>query len=92
MTATAVRSGKHGVKSSLLLAGLTAILASACATAPAAVPAAPTLAVRIESATSRPPFHRAFWSILMEEDDGRVLYAQNEGKLSIPASNRKLFA
>ena len=37
-------------------------------------------------------FHNAFWSILIEEDDGRVLYALNPDKLTIPASNRKLFA
>jgi D-alanyl-D-alanine carboxypeptidase len=46
----------------------------------------------IDSAIARPPFHRAFWSILVEDDAGRVLYALNEGKLTIPASNRKLFA
>ncbi|HEX6088267.1 MAG TPA: D-alanyl-D-alanine carboxypeptidase, partial [Thermoanaerobaculia bacterium] len=34
----------------------------------------------------------ALWSVLIEEDDGTVLYAQNAGKLMIPASNRKLFA
>jgi len=46
----------------------------------------------IDHAIERPPFHRAFWSILVEDDNGRVLYAHNEGKLTIPASNRKLFA
>jgi D-alanyl-D-alanine carboxypeptidase/D-alanyl-D-alanine-endopeptidase (penicillin-binding protein 4) len=39
-----------------------------------------------------PPFDRALWSILVEEDDGTVLYELNADKLMIPASNRKLFA
>jgi D-alanyl-D-alanine carboxypeptidase len=37
-------------------------------------------------------FKNAFWSILIEDHDGRVLYALNPDKLTIPASNRKLFA
>ena len=37
-------------------------------------------------------FEHALWSVLIEEDDGTVLYAQNADKLMIPASNRKLFA
>jgi serine-type D-Ala-D-Ala carboxypeptidase/endopeptidase (penicillin-binding protein 4) len=37
-----------------------------------------------------PPFHRAFWAVHVEEDDGTVLYSQNADKLMIPASNRKL--
>lgn len=65
----------------------------ACATAPSArVPRPPSLASSIDELTSRPPFHRAFWSILIEEDDGRVLYSRNAGKLTIPASNRKLYS
>jgi serine-type D-Ala-D-Ala carboxypeptidase/endopeptidase (penicillin-binding protein 4) len=39
-----------------------------------------------------PPFHRAFWAIHVEEDDGTVLYSLNADKLMIPASNRKLSA
>jgi D-alanyl-D-alanine carboxypeptidase len=38
------------------------------------------------------PFDNAFWSILLEEENGKVVYAQNADKLTIPASNRKLFA
>ena len=79
------------------LAGSLFFLTFACASAPtpAAVsppPPEPSLATRIDSAIARPPFHRAFWSIRIEEDDGRVLYARNDDKLTIPASNRKLFA
>jgi len=69
---------------------LISILFAACATAPPPPP--PTLATSIDAAIQRPPFHHAFWSILVEEDDGRVVYARNAGKLTIPASNRKLFA
>ncbi len=39
-----------------------------------------------------PPFHRAYWAVHVEEDDGTVLYSQNADKLMIPASNRKLSA
>ncbi len=63
-----------------------ALLLTSCATT-----SAPPLATNIDSAIHRPPFHHAFWSILVEEEDGRVLYARNADKLSIPASNRKLF-
>ncbi len=69
---------------------LLSILFAACATAPP--PSTPTLPASIDAAIDRPPFHHAFWSILVEEDDGRVLYARNADKLTIPASNRKLFA
>jgi D-alanyl-D-alanine carboxypeptidase/D-alanyl-D-alanine-endopeptidase (penicillin-binding protein 4) len=69
---------------------LSIIVFAACATT--APPKTPTLATSIDAAIDRPPFQHAFWSILVEEDDGRVLYARNAGKLTIPASNRKLFA
>lgn len=63
-----------------------AFLLSACATAPPPAQVSP-----IDAAISRAPFDRAFWSILIEDEDGRVLYARNDDKLTIPASNRKLF-
>ncbi len=50
------------------------------------------MATHIDEATHRPPFQHAFWSILVEDDDGKVVYANNADKLTIPASNRKLFA
>ena len=68
---------------------LLSILFAACATT--APPSPPTLAASIDAAIHRPPFQHAFWSILVEEEDGRVLYARNADKLTIPASNRKLF-
>jgi D-alanyl-D-alanine carboxypeptidase len=63
------------------------LLAVSCATTPRG-----SLSGDIESLIDDPPFHHAFWSILIEDDDGRVLYAANDDKLTIPASNRKLFA
>ena len=57
-------------------------LTTACATAPS-VPREPV---------TQKPFDQAHWSILIEEDDGAVVYAHNADKLMIPASNRKLFA
>ncbi|HYH07496.1 MAG TPA: D-alanyl-D-alanine carboxypeptidase [Thermoanaerobaculia bacterium] len=46
----------------------------------------------IDTLLSEPPFDRAFWSVHIEDDSGRVLYSRNADKLTIPASNRKLFA
>lgn len=63
-----------------------ALLLTSCATT-----SAPPLATSIDATIHRAPFHHAFWSILVEEEDGRVLYARNAEKLTIPASNRKLF-
>jgi serine-type D-Ala-D-Ala carboxypeptidase/endopeptidase (penicillin-binding protein 4) len=63
---------------------LSLLVLTSCATAP--------LASRIEPLIHKPPFQHAFWSILVEADDGRVLYQQNADKLTMPASNRKLFA
>ena len=60
----------QAVKRSVLAGALAAsMLACASAAPPVAVP--PSLASQIETAIERPPFHRAFWSIRVEEDDGR---------------------
>lgn len=67
------------------LSALCLLVLSACATT------AP-LATHIDRVIHRPPFQHAFWSILVEDDSGKVLYANNADKLTIPASNRKLFA
>jgi serine-type D-Ala-D-Ala carboxypeptidase/endopeptidase (penicillin-binding protein 4) len=69
----------------LALLFLLVAFAQGCATS------APVGTIPIDEAISRPPFDRAFWSILVEDDDGRVMYARNSDKLTIPASNRKLF-
>jgi D-alanyl-D-alanine carboxypeptidase/D-alanyl-D-alanine-endopeptidase (penicillin-binding protein 4) len=63
---------------------------TACTTT--APPQRDPLPSQIDALLAREPFDRAFWSVLIEEDDGRVLYARNAGKLTIPASNRKLYA
>ena len=70
----------------ILVLGL--VLIPGCASV---APEPASIAPAIEQAISRSPFQHAFWSILVEEDDGRVLYSQNADKLTIPASNRKLF-
>ena len=59
------------------------LLGTACATTTPAPPQEPV---------TQKPFDQALWSILIEEDDGTVVYAHNADKLMIPASNRKLFA
>ena len=61
-----------------------ALLITACATT--------TTPQRYTPPIDTPPFDRALWGILIEEDDGTVLYERNADKLMIPASNRKLFA
>jgi D-alanyl-D-alanine carboxypeptidase/D-alanyl-D-alanine-endopeptidase (penicillin-binding protein 4) len=67
-----------------------ALVASACATT---VPPQPDpLPARIDALLDSEPFGRALWSVLIEEEDGRVLYARNADKLTVPASNRKLYA
>jgi serine-type D-Ala-D-Ala carboxypeptidase/endopeptidase (penicillin-binding protein 4) len=65
------------------------LLVTACSTT---TPASPRLATFIDNAISAPPFDHAFWGVVVEDDDGTVLYAQNAHKLFMPASNRKLFA
>ncbi len=57
------------------------------------------IAALMSCATTQPHFTaidaftdtRAIWGIDVEDDQGRVLYAQNAHKLMVPASNRKLF-
>ena len=78
---------QSGLSRSLPIVVLLAL--TACATT---TPAPPPQPHPIDALIARPPFDRAFWSILIEEDDGTVLYALNANKLTIPASNRKLFA
>jgi len=80
------------LRSALLL--VLALMTAACATVPTpvVVPELPTLGETIDAAVDAPPFDRAIWAILVEEDDGTVLYARNAAKLATPASNRKLFA
>jgi len=50
------------------------------------------LGVLIDRVIAAPPFDRAIWGIVVEDDDGTQLYARNAQTLLMPASNRKLFA
>lgn len=52
----------------------------------------PELNSAIESKMATPPYDRALWGILIEEDDGTILYQHNAHSLLMPASNRKLFS
>jgi serine-type D-Ala-D-Ala carboxypeptidase/endopeptidase (penicillin-binding protein 4) len=85
-----VRLQSRALASLVLL--LTTSLLSACATHPApAVPRA-SLAATIDAALDQAPFDRAFWSVLVEDEAGQAIYSRNAEKLTIPASNRKLFS
>lgn len=64
------------------------LLLAACATSPATRSDWRSLDAR----THEPPFQRALWSILVEDDRGNVLFGRNADVLMMPASNRKLFA
>jgi D-alanyl-D-alanine carboxypeptidase/D-alanyl-D-alanine-endopeptidase (penicillin-binding protein 4) len=77
------------MKRCLLPVFLLLLFAACTTTTPSSTP---SLAAFIDEATSAPPFDRALWGIVIEDDDGTVLYAQNAHKLFMPASNRKLFA
>ncbi|MGA7613633.1 MAG: D-alanyl-D-alanine carboxypeptidase/D-alanyl-D-alanine-endopeptidase [Thermoanaerobaculia bacterium] len=52
----------------------------------------PSLARFIDARISQPPFNHAVWGIVVEDANGRVLYAHNPEILMTPASNRKMFA
>lgn len=78
----------------LRLKSLFVLLASLCLGACATVAAPekqPSLGEFIDQAIAAPPFDRALWGILVEEEDGRILYQKNADILMMPASNRKLF-
>lgn len=64
------------------------LLTVSCASAPRTR----DVARSIDATISTPPFQHAIWGILVEEEDGRRVYARNAETLMIPASNRKLFA
>jgi D-alanyl-D-alanine carboxypeptidase/D-alanyl-D-alanine-endopeptidase (penicillin-binding protein 4) len=66
------------------------VLLAACASTPPSQPKPQPLP--IDTLLNEEPFNHSLWSILIEDDDGKVVYAHNADKLTIPASNRKLFA
>jgi D-alanyl-D-alanine carboxypeptidase/D-alanyl-D-alanine-endopeptidase (penicillin-binding protein 4) len=49
------------------------------------------LADRIAALADRPPFDRAIWGIVVEDEGRSVYYGRNPNTLLMPASNRKLF-
>lgn len=49
------------------------------------------LAERIATLAARPPFDRAIWGIVVEDEGRSVYYGRNPNTLLMPASNRKLF-
>ena len=53
--------------------------------------AAATVAEAVHAAASTRPFDSAIWFVLVEDDDGSVIYERNARKLAIPASVRKIF-
>ena len=67
-----------------------------CATAPvrpnAVTAPKASIADAVQKAATTPPFDHALWFVLVTDDSGRVLYAQNADKLAITASTRKMFA
>jgi serine-type D-Ala-D-Ala carboxypeptidase/endopeptidase (penicillin-binding protein 4) len=71
---------------------LIALAIGASADAQIAASGNTSLAGFIDDITARPPFDHAIWGIVVEEDDGTLLYARNAHTLLVPASNRKLFA
>lgn len=46
----------------------------------------------VDVAAGTPPFERAIWFVLVEDDDGTVVFERNSQLLAIPASVRKLFS
>lgn len=57
----------------------------------AAGAAAQPLPDRIAALAARPPFDRAIWGIVVEDEGRTFYYGRNPNTLLMPASNRKLF-
>ncbi|HEX8254507.1 MAG TPA: D-alanyl-D-alanine carboxypeptidase [Thermoanaerobaculia bacterium] len=76
----------------ILRSAFCVLVFTACATTTPPPQTQPSRTQTVDALINREPFNRAFWSVLVEEENGTVLYARNADKLSIPASNRKLFS
>ena len=83
----------------LLLAALTASLATPLAAQTARAGAAATrstlhlaapLSERLRRVIDEPPFDRALWGIAIADPSGRVVFERNGDRLFVPASNTKL--
>ncbi|MGZ8867856.1 MAG: D-alanyl-D-alanine carboxypeptidase/D-alanyl-D-alanine-endopeptidase [Thermoanaerobaculia bacterium] len=53
---------------------------------------AQSIPAAVDTALSTPPFDAALWFVLVEDEQGNVVYERNSTKLAIPASVRKLFS
>ena len=59
-------------------------------TALAQAPARGSLERRLTALLDQPPFDRATWGVVIQDDRGRVLLQRNADRLFVPASNIKL--
>src|SRR5256885_7803034 len=53
-------------------------------------PLSGSLAQRLTTLLDQPPFDRASWGLLVQDDGGRILYQRNADRFAVPASNTKL--
>ncbi len=51
-----------------------------------------SIGASVDTALTTPPFDAALWFVLVEDEDGRIIYERNAKQLAIPASVRKLFS
>ncbi|MGH7699225.1 MAG: D-alanyl-D-alanine carboxypeptidase/D-alanyl-D-alanine endopeptidase [Gemmatimonadales bacterium] len=58
--------------------------------APRTTPLRGSLERRLTILLDQPPFDRATWGVLVQDDRGRVLFQRNADRLFVPASNTKL--
>lgn len=70
---------------------LVALLLTSCAST-TTTSTSPALQHDIDALLATKPFDNAIWGVLVEDDDGHVVYSRNAHTLMQPASNRKLFA
>lgn len=84
------RRGRPTSTRSILLPAL--LLLGGCATSPFRVPLTPpSLEEAVEAAADTPPTDQVLWGILaVDAATGEVLYARNEARKFIPASNAKI--
>src|SRR5438093_1429005 len=73
----------------LILASLTISSTLTAQSKPRTAPLKGSLERRLATLLDQPPFDRANWGVYVV-DDGKVLFARNADRLSVPASNTKL--
>lgn len=76
-----------------IAAALGIILLTGCATTTprSTAPGREAFAAFVDGETRKTPFQHAVWAVLIEEEDGTVVYERNAHVLMMPASNRKMF-